>query len=90
MLGALLGKSRASIGRAGSRVLKERGDVSRAEEKIERIKDDIEELEDELENKVDELSDKYSIDNCDIEDFAIKLRKTDIVIEDIAVVWEAD
>jgi len=90
VLGALFGKSRASIGRAGSRVLKERGDVSRAEEKIERIKDDIEELEDELENKVDELSDKYSIDNCDIEDFAIKLRKTDIVIEDIAVVWEAD
>ncbi len=90
VLGALFGKSRASIGRAGSRVLKERGDVSRAEEKVERIKDDIAELEDELEDKVDDLMDKYSLDNCDIEAFSIKLRKTDIEIEDIAVVWGAD
>jgi len=90
VLGALFGKSRASIGRAGSRVLKERGDVNRAEEKVERINNDIEELEEELEDKVDELADKHSIDNCEIEEFSIKLRKTDIEIEDIAIVWGAD
>lgn len=90
VLGALFGKSRASIGRAGSRVLKERGDVSRAEEKVEKVKDDIEELSEELDNKVDDLADNYSIENIEIEEFSIKLRKTDIVVEDIAVVWNTE
>ena len=89
VLGALFGKSRASIGRAGSRVLKERGDVSRAEERVEKIKDDIEELEEELEDKVDDLAEEFELDNIDIEEFSIKLRKTDLQIDDIAVVWKA-
>ncbi|MCF6190858.1 MAG: DUF87 domain-containing protein [Cocleimonas sp.] len=88
VLGALFGKSRASIGRAGSRVLKERGDVSRAEERVEKIKDDIEELEEELEDKIDDLAEEFELDNIDIEEFSIKLRKTDIQIDDIAVVWK--
>jgi len=89
VLGALFGKSRASIGRAGSRVLKERGDVSRAEERVEKAKDDIEELEEELEDKIDDLAEEFELDNIDIEEFSIKLRKTDIQINDIAVVWKA-
>ena len=89
VLGALFGKSRASIGRAGSRVLKERGDVNRQEERVEKIKNDIEELEEELEDKVDDLVDKFNIDAVDIEEFAIKLRKTDIQLNDIAVVWKS-
>jgi len=87
VLGALFGKSKASIGRAGSRVLKERGDVSRQQERVEKVKDDIEELEEELADKVDELAEQYDIDAIEVEDFAIKLRKTDIQINDIAVVW---
>ncbi len=89
VLGALFGKSRASIGRAGSRVLKERGDVNRQEERVEKIKNDIEELEEELEDKVDDLVDEFNIDAVEIEDFAIKLRKTDIQIDDVAVVWKS-
>ena len=89
VLGALFGKSRASIGRAGSRVLKERGDVNRQEERVEKVKNDIEELEEELEDKVDDLMDQFDIDTVDIEDFAIKLRKTDIQVNDIAVVWKS-
>ncbi len=88
VLGALFGKSRASIGRAGSRVLKERGDVNRAEERVEKIKDDIEELEEELTDKVDDLVEKFDIDEIDIEEFSIKPRKTDIEVNDIAVVWK--
>ena len=88
VLGALFGKSRASIGRAGSRVLKERGDVNRAEERVEKVKDDIEELEEELEDKIDDLADQYELDEVDIEEFSIKLRKTDIEVNDIAVVWK--
>jgi hypothetical protein len=88
VLGALFGKSRASIGRAGSRVLKERGDVSRAEERVEKVKDDIEELEEELEDKIDDLAEKFDLDEVEIEEFSIKLRKTDIEVNDIAVVWK--
>ncbi len=88
VLGALFGKSRASIGRAGSRVLKERGDVNRAEERVEKVKNDIEELEDELTDKIDDLANKFDIDEVNIEEFSIKLRKTDIEVNDIAVVWK--
>ena len=87
VLGALLGKSRASIGRAGSRVLKERGDVGRAKERVEKVEDDLKELEEELEDKIDDLVDEFDINKVDIEEFQIKPRKTDIQINDIAVVW---
>jgi hypothetical protein len=90
VLGALFGKSRASIGRAGSRVLKERGDVSRAEERAGKVKDDIEELEEELEDKVNNLVEKFELDEVEIEEFSIKLRKTDIEVNDIAVVWQSN
>ncbi len=89
VLGALFGKSRASIGRAGSRVLKERGDVSRAKERVKKVEDDLRELEEELEEKIDDLADKYDIEEAEIEEFQIKPRKTDIQINDIAVVWKA-
>jgi hypothetical protein len=87
VLGALFGKSRASIGRAGSRVLKERGDVGRAKERVAKVEDDLKELEEELEDKIDDLVDEYDIENVEIEEFQIKPRKSDIQINDIAVVW---
>jgi hypothetical protein len=90
VLGALFGKSRASIGRAGSRVLKERGDVNRAEERADKVKDDIEELGEELEDKVNDLAEKFELDEVEIEEFSIKLRKTDIEVNDIAVVWQSN
>ena len=93
VLGALFGRSStAKVGRAisrGSRVFKERGDVSRAEERVAEVKEDIEKLEYELEDKIDELADKFDVESITIEKFAIKLRKTDIEIENIAVVWKA-
>ena len=94
VLGALFGRGRSSsakIGRAisrGSRVFKERGDVSRAEERVKEVKADIEKLEYEIEDKIDELAEKYDVDAITIEEFAIKLRKTDIEVEDIVVVWK--
>ena len=92
VLGALFGRSSsASVGRVlsrGSRVLKERGDISRAEERVEKVKDDIELLTEELENKVDNLTDQFDVDTLDIETFAIKLRRTDIEINEIAILWQ--
>ncbi len=93
VLGALFGrKSVTSIGRAinkGSRAYKERGQLSRAEARVAEIDEKISDLEIELEEKIDELSEKYALDNHPIESFTIKPKKSDIVIEQIAIVWRA-
>ena len=91
VLGALFGKtSPTKIGRAfkkGSNILKERGDMSRAEERMATIQVDIEALEYALEDDIDELNEKYNVDNCEIETFKVKPRKTDVDVEYCAVVW---
>lgn len=93
VLGALFGGTTSTkINRAirsARQVSKEKGDVKRAEARIDKIKDDIEELEEVLEDKIDAFADKYDIDNIDVEEFAIKLRRTDIEVGSIAVVWKA-
>ncbi len=91
VIGALFGRrSTSSIGRAfkkGNTILKERGDMSRAEERMAKVSEDIEVLQEELEDKIDLLSDKYNIENCNIESFNIKPRRTDIDIDSCAIVW---
>ncbi|MEA3491075.1 MAG: DUF87 domain-containing protein [Campylobacterota bacterium] len=94
ILGALFGrKSSAKIGSTltkGSRILKEKGDVTRAEEKAQAVQTKIDDLGEELEERVDQLMDRYSIDNCTIESFSIKPRRADVVIDDIGLVWTAN
>ncbi len=51
------------------------------------MQEDIEALEYELEDKIDVLNEKFDIENCEIETFKIKPRKTDIDVEICAVVW---
>jgi len=91
VLGALFGRSTPTkIGRAfkkGSNILKERGDMSRAEERMVSIQEDVEALEYELEDAIDALNEKYNVDNCEIESFTMRARKTDIDVEQCAVVW---
>ncbi len=94
VLGALFGRTTPTkLGRAfkkGSNILKERGDMSRAEERVSKIQEDIEALEYELEDNIDALNEKYSVDNCKIESYSMKPRKTDIDVELCAVVWRVD
>ena len=91
VLGALFGKtSPTKIGRAfkkGSNILKERGDMSRAEERMAKVQEDIEALEYALEDDIDELNEKFNVDNCEIETYKMKPRKTDIDVESCAIVW---
>ena len=91
VIGALFGRTTPTkIGRAfkkGSDILKERGDMSRAEERVAKINEDIEILQEELEDKIDQFEDRYNVDNCEIETFKIKPRKTDIDVENCAIVW---
>ncbi len=93
VLGALFGRaSPTKIGRAvnkGSKILKERGEMSRAEERLAEVQTDIETLAYELEDKIDVLHEKFNVDNCEIESFKVKPRKTDIDVEICAIVWRA-
>lgn len=75
--------------KGASKILNERGEMSRAEECMRAVQEDIEALEYELEDKIDDLNEKFDIENCEIESFKIKARKTDIVVEICAVVWRA-
>lgn len=90
-LTALFGKASptkvGSVLRKGSKVLKERGDMGRAQERISAIQEDIKALEYELEDKIDTLNERCDIENCEIEEFKIKPRRTDIDVELCAVVW---
>jgi len=91
ILGALFGKATPTkIGRTiskGGRILKEHGEMSRAEERVAKVQDDIDALNDELEEKIERLSEKYDVENCEVETFMIKPRRTDIDVESCAIVW---
>ena len=91
ILSALFGGGSISkIGSAvnkSSRVLKERSDLSRAEQKVEEILDKIEELEIELEEKIEEIDEKYSIDNYPIDTIFIKPKKSLIKVDEITLLW---
>ncbi len=94
LLGALFGRATATkIGTTisrSSRAYKERGDVSRAEEKVTEVEEKIYDLGTELEEKIDTLSDDYSIDNYEIESFSIKPKKRDVSVEAIGILWRPD
>ncbi|SFV54305.1 FIG00495827: hypothetical protein [hydrothermal vent metagenome] len=94
VIGALFGsKSTAKIGTTlskGSRILKERGDVDRANKRVQEIQEKLDDLADELDEKVDQLEEKYDIDSCDIDDFSIKPRRSDIVVDEVALVWRVE
>ena len=91
VLGALFGKTSVTkIGRAvnkSGKILKERGEMSRAQQRVADVQEDIELLSEELEEKIDQLQEKYDIDKCEVTEFKIKPRKTDIDIESCALVW---
>ena len=94
IIGALFGRSTINkIGTAvnkGSRVLKERGDISRAKAKLQELQERLEELKNELEEKIDELEEKYSIDNYEIDTIFIKPKKSAIDIEEISILWRVE
>ncbi len=91
VLGALFGRrSTAKIGTTlnkGSRILKERGDVDRAQQRADEVQKKIDDLGYELEEKIDEMEDRYDIDNCKISTFSIKPRRSDIDVEEVGLVW---
>ncbi len=94
LIGALFGrKSVTKISTAinrGSRVLKERGDLSRAEARVEDIKDKLFALQEQLEEEINKIDEKYSLDNYEIKTIFIKPKRSLIDIEEICILWRVD
>jgi hypothetical protein len=97
VLGALFGKKTfssstitkgASALKKGKAVLKERNDVKNTESLIQDVQNDIEQLELDLQEQIDKIQEQYQSQNYEIKSIFIKPRRSDISIEDIALLWE--
>ena len=78
----------ASAFKKGKGVLKERDDVKNILEQIEELEESISELNATLENEIQNIEDKLDIQNYEISSVFIKPRRTDITIQDIALLWQ--
>lgn len=94
LLGALFGSGRRSVfgsaattARSVSRASKQRADVAAAQADAEAIRTKQAQLAAELEIEVRALESEFDPDTIRIETTAVKPRKTDITVEEIALVW---
>ena len=97
ILGAFFGKSVlsktnigkvASSARGASSILKERSDIKFVEEDIKDLSNEMEELKEKLEIQIEEINEEYSINNFEIEEFSLNLRRKDIYNTKIEILWE--
>jgi hypothetical protein len=96
VLGALLGGRRSSaIGKAGTavrsygRIEKERADVAQARADAEATHQQVAALNAELEGEIERVSAGLDPQKLPIDKVSVKPRKSDIAVEDVALVWRA-
>jgi hypothetical protein len=95
LLGALFGSGRrgsaiskaSTAARSVSRAGKEQADVAHAEADARAIREQIEVLHAELEAEVAKLESRFDPAAVPVETVAVKPRKADIAVEDMALVW---
>ena len=85
--GSVVSKGASAL-KKGGRVMKEKQDVQHVEELIQEVHNDMNELKETLELEIEKIQNKYDISNYEIETFHIKPRRSDVTIEDIALLWE--
>ena len=97
IFGALFGRKTLSVStatrtarsmRGAGRVLKEKGDVQRAEDAAVLIQEDIDALARELQEKLSGLADRFDPVHYDMETINITPRHSDIYNLQIRLVWE--
>ena len=81
-------KKGASAFKKGRGVMKERNDVKNIESLMQDLEDDMQELHQKFEEEVQKIEDKLDIQNYEITSTFIKPRRSDILIKDIALLWE--
>lgn len=96
LLGAFFGRkvaSAGSIGRATTAVRgvgragRERGDIARAETELEVQLQKLEDLEAEFQDTVNNVEASFDPEGLELEEIAIRPRKSDIIVHDIALTW---
>jgi hypothetical protein len=96
VIGALFGRKIASAGnvqkaatgvsRAG-RTVRERGEAARAGEKVEDLRQQLGDLEAELESEIDKIKENYQSESLQLEEVAVRPRKSDLRVVELSVVW---
>ena len=96
VLGAFFGKKKVSstnVGRAttamrsASRVSREQGDLGRAEDNLESLQAELADFEREFQSEVDEMKNEFEVQNLELERVEIPPKKSEISVEELAVVW---
>lgn len=96
IFGALLGRKRvtatnvgraASAVRSASRIGRESGDVTRAEDSIETVRARLAALESDCEREIDTLGQSFDPATLELEALELAPRKSDISVGPIAVAW---
>lgn len=81
--------SKAATGmRSAGRVVKEKGDVQRAEVQVQELQQELNSLAAEIEQKILTLADSFNPENFAIETFAVKPRRSDVFNVRLALLWE--
>ena len=97
VLGAIFGRKAisastisrgASAIRKGKGILKEKNDVKNTQLLIDNVNEDMKQLEYDLNNEIKKIEETLDISNYEIGDIAIKPRRSDVSIKDIAILWE--
>jgi hypothetical protein len=94
LLGALFGGRRSSAMRKAStaarsvgRASKERGDVAHAEADVEAIKDQVATMQAELEAEISRIDSEFDPNTIRVEIVPVRPKKSDLSVEDMALVW---
>jgi hypothetical protein len=94
LLGALFGGRRSSAMRKAStaarsvgRVSKERGDVAHAEADVKALEDQVTAMNAELEAEIGRIEEEFDPNTIRVEMVPVRPKKTDIAVEDMALVW---
>lgn len=97
ILGALFGRKRLSVTnanrtvrsmRGAGRVLKERGDVQRAEDAVDKLLAEVDDLAFELQEELSLINDQFDTRKYPVETIHITPRHTDIYNLSLNLVWE--
>ena len=81
-------RSGASAFKKGKGVFKERDDVQNVESLLQNTQDDMQELHVELKEEIERIENELNIKNYEILPVFITPRRSDIIIKDIALLWE--
>jgi hypothetical protein len=91
VLGLFMGRRRTSIATTASRrrrmTSRVKRDIDDTKEEIEDLRDDYEKIEAELKEQVGEIKDEWEKVTEKIDEYEVKPRKTDVIIDSLMIAW---